>query len=75
VALRGLFIIDEDGIVQHATINQLGVGRNVEEVLRTLQATQTVKVTGEVCPANWKPGDETMKGDVKGSRSYFEKHG
>ncbi len=75
VALRGLFIIDEEGVIQHATINQLGVGRNVEEVLRTLQAIQTVKVTGEVCPANWKPGDDTMKGDVKGSRSYFEKHG
>jgi peroxiredoxin (alkyl hydroperoxide reductase subunit C) len=74
VALRGLFIIDEEGVVQHATINHLGVGRNVEETLRTLQAIQTVKVTGEVCPANWKPGDETMKGDVKGSAAFFEKH-
>jgi peroxiredoxin (alkyl hydroperoxide reductase subunit C) len=74
VALRGLFVIDEEGVVQHATINHLGVGRNVEETLRTLQAIQTVKKTGEVCPANWKPGDDTMKGDVKGSLAYFEKH-
>ncbi|MGC8722639.1 MAG: peroxiredoxin [Acidobacteriota bacterium] len=74
VALRGLFVIDEEGVVQHATVNHLGVGRNVEETLRTLQAIQTVKKTGEVCPANWKPGGETMKGDVKGSLEYFEKH-
>ena len=74
VALRGLFIIDGDGVVQHTTINFLGVGRSVDETLRVLQAIQTVKKTGEVCPANWKPGDDTMKGDVKGSLSYFEKH-
>ena len=74
VALRGLFIIDEEGVVQHATVNHLGIGRNVEEVLRTLQAAQTVKKTGEVCPANWKPGDDTMKADPKGSLAYFEKH-
>lgn len=74
VALRGLFIIDEEGVVQHATVNNLGVGRSVEETLRTLQAIQTVKKTGEVCPANWKPGADTMKGDVKGSAAYFEKH-
>jgi peroxiredoxin (alkyl hydroperoxide reductase subunit C) len=74
VALRGLFVIDEEGVVQHATVNHLGVGRNVEETLRTLQAIQIVKKTGEVCPANWKPGGETMKGDVKGALEYFEKH-
>jgi peroxiredoxin (alkyl hydroperoxide reductase subunit C) len=74
VALRGLFVIDEEGVVQHATINHLGVGRSVEETLRVLQAIQTVKKTGEVCPANWKPGDDTMKGDVKGSLEYFAKH-
>lgn len=74
VALRGLFIIDEEGVVQHATINHLAFGRSVDETLRTLQAIQTVKRTGEVCPANWKPGEETMKGDVKGSAAYFEKH-
>jgi alkyl hydroperoxide reductase subunit AhpC len=75
IALRGLFIIDDEGVIQSATINFLGIGRNVEEVLRTLQAAQTVKKTGEVCPANWKPGDDTMKADPKGAMAYFEKHG
>ena len=75
VSLRGVFIIDEEGIIQAATINHLGIGRNVDEVLRTLQAAQTVKKTGEVCPANWKPGDDTMKPDPEGSKAYFEKHG
>ncbi len=75
VALRGLFIIDGEGVVQHATVNNLGIGRSVEETLRTLQAVQTVKKTGEVCPANWKPGDDTMKPDPKGSQAYFQKHG
>lgn len=74
VALRGVFVIDDEGIVQSATINNLGIGRSVEEVLRLVQAVQTVKRTGEVCPANWKPGDETMKPDPKGSLEYFEKH-
>lgn len=75
VALRGVFVIDEEGVIQSATVNHLGIGRNVEEVLRTLQAAQTVKKTGEVCPANWKPGDDTMKPDPKGAMAYFEKHG
>ncbi len=74
VALRGLFIIDQEGVIQHATVNELGIGRNVDEVLRTLQAIQTVKKTGEVCPANWKPGDDTMKADPSGSKAYFQKH-
>jgi len=75
VALRGLFIIDDEGIIQHATINNLGIGRSVEETLRSLQAVQTVKKTGEVCPANWKPDDDTMKPDPQGSQAYFQKHG
>jgi alkyl hydroperoxide reductase subunit AhpC len=74
VALRGLFIIDDEGIIQHATVNNLGIGRNVDEILRLIQAIQTVKKTGEVCPANWKPGDDTMKPDPEGSLKYFEKH-
>jgi alkyl hydroperoxide reductase subunit AhpC len=75
VALRGVFVIDEEGVIQSATVNHLGIGRSVDEVLRTLQAAQTVKITGEVCPANWKPGDDTMKPDPKGAMAYFEKHG
>lgn len=56
IALRGLFIIDPEGVVQHATINSLNVGRNVDETLRVLEACQT----GGLCPANWKPGTKTL---------------
>ncbi len=73
VALRGLFLIDPDGIVQHATVNNLGVGRSVDETLRVLQAFQFVREHGEVCPADWKPGTKTMKADWKGSKEYFAK--
>jgi peroxiredoxin (alkyl hydroperoxide reductase subunit C) len=75
VALRGLFLIDTDGIIQHATINNLGVGRSVDEALRLLQAFQYVQSHGEVCPADWKPGADTMKPDPKGSQAWFGKHG
>jgi len=71
VALRGLFLIDPEGVVQHATINNLGVGRSVDETLRVLQAFQYVKAHGEVCPADWKPGGKSMKADWKGSKEYF----
>ncbi len=73
VALRGLFIIDPDGIIQHATINNTAVGRSVEETLRTLQAFQFVRENGEVCPANWKPGALTMKPNVEQAQGYFAK--
>jgi peroxiredoxin (alkyl hydroperoxide reductase subunit C) len=72
VALRGLFIIDKEGIIQHSTINNLAFGRSVEETLRTLQAIQYVQENpDEVCPAGWKPGDVTMKPDPKKSKEYF----
>ena len=71
VALRGLFLIDPDGIVQHATVNNLGVGRSVDETLRVLQAFQFVREHGEVCPADWKPGAKTMKADWDKSKDYF----
>ena len=73
VALRGLFLIDPDGVVQHATINNLAVGRNVDEELRVLQAFQFVREHGEVCPANWKPGADTMIPDWDKSKKYFSK--
>jgi peroxiredoxin (alkyl hydroperoxide reductase subunit C) len=73
VALRGLFLIDPDGVVQHATINNLSVGRSVEEELRVLQAFQFVRANGEVCPANWTPGGDTMVPDWNGSKKYFGK--
>lgn len=72
VALRGLFIIDKDGIIQHATINNLAFGRSVDETLRTLQAIQYVQShPDEVCPANWKPGEATMNPDPVKSKNYF----
>jgi peroxiredoxin (alkyl hydroperoxide reductase subunit C) len=72
VAARGLFIIDDKGILQSYTVNNLGVGRNVDEVLRLVQACQYVAQHGEVCPANWHPGEKTMKPDPDGARAYFK---
>jgi peroxiredoxin 2/4 len=72
VALRGLFIIDKDGIVQHSTINNLAVGRSVDETLRTLQAFQyTQSHPDEVCPAGWTPGAKTMNPDPVKSKEFF----
>ncbi len=71
VALRGLFVIDPQGVVQHATINNLGVGRSVDETLRVLQAFQYVAEHGEVCPAGWKPGAKSMKPGWNESKEYF----
>jgi len=72
VALRGLFIIDQQGIVRHALVNDLPLGRNVDEAIRILDALQFFEKNGEVCPANWHPGDKTMKADPKGALKYFE---
>ncbi|HIK21725.1 peroxiredoxin [Synechococcus sp. R55.6] len=72
VALRGLFIIDKEGIIQHATINNLAFGRSVDETLRTLQAIQYVQShPDEVCPANWQPGQKTMNPDPVKSKEFF----
>jgi len=71
VSARGIFIIDDKGILQTYTVNNLGVGRSVDETLRLIQAYQFVAQHGEVCPANWKPGDKTMKPDPTGSQEYF----
>jgi peroxiredoxin 2/4 len=72
IALRGLFIIDKEGIIQHATINNLAFGRNVDETLRVLQAIQHVQShPDEVCPANWTPGEKTMNPDPVKSKAYF----
>lgn len=75
VALRGLFLIDPEGIIQQATVNNLAVGRSVDETLRILAAFQYVREHGEVCPADWKPGSDSMKADWKGSKTYFGKKG
>ena len=69
---RGLFIINPQGMVMHTTVNKAPVGRNVDETLRILQAYQYVEANpDEVCPANWTPGDKTMKEDPTGSKEYF----
>lgn len=72
IALRGLFIIDKEGVIQHSTINNLAIGRSVDETMRTLQALQFVQENpDEVCPAGWKPGEKSMKPDPKLSKEYF----
>ena len=74
VALRGLFLIDTDGVVRHSTINDLPLGRNVDEALRMVDALQFHETHGEVCPANWKKGDEAMKPTAEGVATYLAKH-
>jgi peroxiredoxin (alkyl hydroperoxide reductase subunit C) len=74
VALRGLFLIDQQGIVRHAVINDLPLGRNVDEALRMLEALQFTEKHGEVCPANWHAGDDGMKPSSEGVASYLAKH-
>lgn len=73
VALRGTFLIDKNGVVQQQTINNLPLGRNIDEMLRLLEALQYTETHGEVCPANWKKGDKAMKADQAGLKTYFKK--
>ncbi|RVE61529.1 hypothetical protein OJAV_G00171620 [Oryzias javanicus] len=75
IAYRGLFIIDDKGVLRQITINDLPVGRSVEETLRLVQAFQFTDKHGEVCPAGWKPGSDTIKPDVQKSKDFFSKHG
>jgi alkyl hydroperoxide reductase subunit AhpC len=72
-ALRGLFIIDDKGIIRSFTINDAPVGRSVDETIRLIQAFQYADQYGEVCPANWKPGENTIIPDPEKKREYFEK--
>ncbi|XP_008548226.1 peroxiredoxin 1 [Microplitis demolitor] len=72
IALRGLFIIDKEGYVRQMSINDLPVGRSVEETLRLIKAFQFVEKHGEVCPANWQPDSKTIKPNPKDSKEYFE---
>ncbi len=75
IAFRGTFLIDRDGIVKHAVVNDLGLGRNVDETLRMLQALRHHEQHGEVCPANWNEGDEAMTPSPAGVADYLSKHG
>ena len=71
VALRGLFLIDAAGVVQHQVVNNLPLGRNVDEALRVIDALQFTEEHGEVCPANWSKGDKSMVPTQDGLEEYF----
>lgn len=70
-AYRGLFLIDKEGIVRHQLVNDLPLGRNVDEVLRLIDALQFTEEYGEVCPANWKKGDKALQATQEGIASYL----
>jgi peroxiredoxin 2/4 len=74
IAYRGLFLIDKQGVVQHQLVNNLPLGRNVDEALRMLDALMFVEEKGEVCPANWNAGKGGLKADHEGIASYLSTH-
>jgi len=74
VALRGLFIMDKNLIVRHMLVNDLPIGRSVDEAIRVLDAIQYHEEHGEVCPANWRKGEKAMKPDAKGVAEYLSKY-
>lgn len=73
VAYRGLFLIDKNGVVKHELINDLPLGRSVDEAIRMVDALQHFEEFGEVCPANWKKGEEAMKASAEGVADYLSK--
>ncbi len=74
VALRGLFLIDKEGVVRHQIVNDLPLGRNIDEALRMIDALQFHEKNGEVCPANFEKGEEGMIATPKGVAEYLSKH-
>ena len=74
IAFRGLYLIDKNGVVRHQLINDLPLGRNVDEALRMVDALQFFEENGEVCPANWTKGSEGMKDTHDGVAAYLAKH-
>ena len=74
VALRASFLIDRNGVVQHQVVNNLPLGRNVDEMLRVVDALQFTEEHGEVCPAGWQPGDAGMKPTAEGVSDFLSKH-
>ncbi len=74
VALRGSFLIDKDGTVRHAVVNDLPLGRNIDEMLRMVDAMLFTNEHGEVCAAGWNKGDEGMKASTEGVAEYLAKH-
>lgn len=73
-AYRGLFLIDKEGIVRHQVVNDMPLGRSVDEAIRVLDALQFTEEYGEVCPANWKKGDKALKATQDGIADYLSKH-
>lgn len=71
VAYRGSFLIDKSGVVRHQVVNDLPLGRNIDEMIRMIDALQFTEQHGEVCPAGWKDGDKGMKADPKGVADYL----
>ena len=74
IALRGSFLIDRQGVVQHQVVNNLPLGRNIDEMLRTIDALQFTEEHGEVCPAGWQKGKAGMKGSTEGVAEYLANH-
>lgn len=74
IAYRGLFLIDKDGVVQHQLVNNLPLGRNVDEAIRVLDALIHVETVGEVCPANWSKGKDAMQATDAGVSDYLANH-
>ena len=74
IAYRGLFLIDKEGIVRHQIVNDLPLGRNVDEVIRMVDALQFTEENGEVCPANWNKGKSGMSATHEGVAEFLEKH-
>jgi len=74
VALRASFLIDKDGVVQHQVVNNLPLGRNVDEMVRLVDALQYSEEYGEVCPAGWQKGDTGMQADAEGVASYLSEN-
>lgn len=74
VALRASFLIDREGVVQHQVVNNLPLGRNVDEIIRLVDALQFTEEHGEVCPAGWRKGQPGMKADAAGVADYLNKH-
>jgi peroxiredoxin (alkyl hydroperoxide reductase subunit C) len=74
VALRGSFLIDADGTVRHAVINDLPLGRNIDEMIRMVDTMLFTNEHGEVCPAGWVKGDEGMKASTEGVAEYLASH-
>lgn len=74
ISYRGLFLIDKKGVVQHQIVNNFPLGRNVDEALRMVDALQFFEENGEVCPANWRIGDDAMKDTHEGVAEYLASH-